>query len=228
MANEYRASPVSTALASIYGRFKRPSDGARWNGLVWNELGTSALSAYSRTLTRSTHFEEEVFADRPGGIAATEEVVLEVLSGVGASPTSDDALVCAQVQGPGVEDVIDQLGEIATDLGLVVDAVEEDLITADAEFCRDTSADDYVIQWRRNAAPLTSGVSGTPTIEVHEADGSVLVAQTAMTTISTGRYRYSEATDRLELGDPVEAIFKATIDGEAREVRFWFKRDAAE
>ncbi len=228
MANEYRAAPVPSSLGAVYGRLKRPSDGARWNGSAWNELGASALSAYSLTLTANANFSDEVFADRPGGITADEEVVLEVLLGNGASPAAGDPLVCAQTQGPGVETVLDQLGEIATDLATVVEAVEEDLFTGDAELCRDTAADEYVIQWRRNAEPVTSGVTGTPTIEVHNFDGSTLIAETGMTTISTGRYSYSEATDRLELGDPVEAIFKATIDGEEREVRFWFKRDAAE
>lgn len=227
MANEWRV-PVDPDLGPFYARAMRASDGLRWNGSTWNELGASALSAYVLTATQNANFEDEQLVDRPGGVDADTEVIVELLAGDGGSPLASDPLVAATPQGPGVEEVLDALGEIASDLFDTKTAVEADLFTADAEFCRDSSADEYVVTWRRNVAPLTSGITGTPTITVKNFDGTTLVAETAMTAISTGRYSYSEADDRAELGDPVEAIFKATIDGIERTVSVWFKRDAAE
>ena len=226
MADEYRAAPIDD-LGDIYGRLKRPSDGARWNGTVWNELGTSALSAYSQTLTRSTDFEDEVFCDRPAGVGEDEEVVLEVLLGDGGSPTAADRLIHSQLQGPGVEELLDALGEVASDVTDIKAEVERDLITADTDFRRDTSQDEYTIIWRRNEPPVTSGITGTPTIQVQKrADGTDLIAQTAMTAISTGVYKFDTAT-RLTAGEAALVTYKATIDGLERTWKVVVGRDVS-
>lgn len=210
---------MNPAFDPIYGRLKRPSDGARWNGTIWNELGASALASYSLTLTPNANFSDEVFCDRPGGISAEEEVVLEVLLGDGASPTAADPLVCAQGQGPGVEDVLDQLGEIATDLG-------EDLITWDVDVRRDETQDEYTIVGRRNTLPLTSGITGTPQIQVLKRDGTDLVAATNLTAIATGRYKLDEADDRITPGEGYIARITATVDGDAQTWEVPFGRDS--
>jgi hypothetical protein len=80
------------------------------------------------------------------------------------------------------------------------------------------SADRYVTVWFKNAARVTSGIT-SPTIQVVKvADGTDLIASTAMTEIgSTEMFRYTATSaERVTSGAGYVAIVGATIDGTAR------------
>lgn len=87
--------------------------------------------------------------------------------------------------------------------------------------------DEYSVQWFKNGAPVTSGIT-SPTIQViKRADGTDLVASAAMTQIgSTGAYKYDEATNRITSGEAVLVQVQATIDGSARTWRKVISRDS--
>jgi len=106
----------------------------------------------------------------------------------------------------------------------------DDVYHADIRLTRDStnSRDEYTVTWFRNGVPVTSGIT-TPLIQVvKRADGTDLVAETAMTQIgSTGSYKYDEASDRMTVGEAVVAICTATIDGSARSWRRVCTRDSA-
>lgn len=90
------------------------------------------------------------------------------------------------------------------------------------------STDEFTVQWFKNGAPVTSGVT-SPTIQViKRADGTDLVASAAMTQIgSTGAYKYDEATNRVTSGEAVVVQVQATIDGATRTWRRMLSRDSA-
>lgn len=94
----------------------------------------------------------------------------------------------------------------------------------------DNSQDEYTVQWFKNGAPVTSGIT-SPTIQViKRADGTDLVAQVAMSQIgSTGAYKYdvTSAGSRISEGEAVVVHVQATIDGATRTWRRVLSRDAA-
>lgn len=79
------------------------------------------------------------------------------------------------------------------------------------------TTDRYSIVWHKNGQPVTSGIT-SPTIQVIKiADGTDLVASTAMTQIAaTGLYRYTEATNRIVDGVGYVVKVQATIDSATR------------
>lgn len=79
------------------------------------------------------------------------------------------------------------------------------------------TADRYTVIWYKNGQPIVSGIT-SPTIQVYKiADGSDLVASTAMTEIaSTGTYRYVEASNRIVDGVGYIILVSATIGGSGR------------
>lgn len=90
------------------------------------------------------------------------------------------------------------------------------------------SDDEWTVLWIKNGVPVTSGVTGTPTIRViKRADGSDLVSLSNMSTIATGVYKYNEATNTVTLGEAVVVEVKATIGGSERTWRSVVTRDAA-
>lgn len=94
-----------------------------------------------------------------------------------------------------------------------------DLYHADIQITIDeaNTQDEITVTWFKNGIRVTSGIT-LPLIQiVKRADGTDLVASTAMTQIgSTGSYKYDEATNRLTNGEALLMIATATIDGSAR------------
>ena len=90
--------------------------------------------------------------------------------------------------------------------------------------------DEYSVQWFKNGAPITSGVT-SPTIQViKRADGTDLVASVAMSEIgSTGAYKYDATAEanRITDGEAVVVQVQATIDGSTRTWRKLVSRDAS-
>lgn len=104
------------------------------------------------------------------------------------------------------------------------------IYAAQVDFSDDeaNTTDEYSVQWFKNGAPVTSGIT-TPTIQViKRADGTDLVASASMTQIgSTGAYKYDEATNRVTSGEAVVVQVQATIDGATRTWRRMLSRDSA-
>lgn len=87
--------------------------------------------------------------------------------------------------------------------------------------------DEYTVQWYKNGAPVTSGITVPKIQVVARATGNDLIALTAMTQIgSTGAYKYDEATNRLTAGESAVAYVTATIDGSGRTWRRVVGRDS--
>lgn len=109
------------------------------------------------------------------------------------------------------------------------DEIEADVYHADVGFARDRGAaqDEYTVQWFKNGVPITTGIT-VPTIRViQRADGTDLVAETAMTAVgATGVLKYDEATNRITLGEPAVVQVTATIDGAVRTWRRPVGRDS--
>jgi len=82
-----------------------------------------------------------------------------------------------------------------------------------------TPADRYCVTWLKNMEMLTTGVT-EPTIQVVAlADGTDLVAETALTAVgSTGAYQYVETANRIVDGAAYMVLVTATI---AEATRTW-------
>lgn len=104
-----------------------------------------------------------------------------------------------------------------------------DVYQAKIEFFDDEggTTDRYIVIWHKNGAPATTGIT-LPKIQVVKvADGTDLVAETAMAEIgSTGTYRYTEATNRQTSGQAYLAIATATIASSVRTSIGSFGRDS--
>ncbi len=105
---------------------------------------------------------------------------------------------------------------------------EDDVYHADIVLTIDAanSRDEYTITWFRNDNRLTSGIT-SPTIQVvKRADGTNLIAPTALVQIgTTGSYKHDEPTSRTTKGEAVLAVVSATIDGETRTFSALLFRD---
>lgn len=146
----------------------------------------------------------------------------------GNIPASVDAIPTTAMRGTdnGALAIVCSEGRLAeldgvnmpADLDIVVLAVA-DLYHADIQLTIDeaNTQDEYTVTWFKNGIRVTSGIT-TPLIQVvNRADGTDLVASTAMTQIgTTGSFRYDEATNRITNGEAVVIIATATIDGSAR------------
>lgn len=88
--------------------------------------------------------------------------------------------------------------------------------------------DEYTVTWYKDGVRQTTGIT-SPTIQViKRADGTDLVASTAMTEIgSTGSYSYDEATNRVTAGEAVLVVVAATIDSGARTFSRVLTRDSS-
>lgn len=110
----------------------------------------------------------------------------------------------------------------ATD-ALAVSAVittDPDIYTAKLTLTDDNggTADRYEIVWFKNGVRVTTGIT-SPTLQVIKAaDGTDLIAATAMTQIgTTGAYRYTATgAERIVSGAQYYAVAQATIDGATR------------
>lgn len=101
-----------------------------------------------------------------------------------------------------------------------------DIYHAAVEWTIDGTTDEYTVTWYANGVPQTSGVTNAYIQVIKRADGSDLVAETAMTQIgTTSSYRYNETTNRITEGEAVLAAVKATIDGAVRTWRVPLSRD---
>ena len=108
--------------------------------------------------------------------------------------------------------------------------VTPDIYHADIAFTRDqtNTTDEYSATWYKNGVRKTAGIT-VPTIQVvKRADGTDLIASTAMTQIgTTGSYKYdATGAARTTVGEAVLAIVSATIDAATRSFSKIITRDS--
>lgn len=101
--------------------------------------------------------------------------------------------------------------------------------TVDLSIDETNSKDEYTAQWFKDGVPLAAGIT-SPKIQVAKrADGTDLIANTAMTEIVAGAYKYdATTTERSTAGEAVLAIVTATIDAATRTWKVPLSRDSTE
>jgi len=91
-----------------------------------------------------------------------------------------------------------------------------------------TPADRYCVTWLKNMEMLTTGVTEPKIQVVKLADGTDLVAETALTAVgSTGAYQYAETANRIVSGSAYMVLVTATIGGATRTWPHFVGRDSA-
>lgn len=121
------------------------------------------------------------------------------------------------------------IATLITDAAAAKTAAQASVYYADLSFIKDGTNDEYTIQWFKDGAPITSGIT-TPLIQViKRSDGSDLVVSSALTQIgSTGCYKLDATTTaRLAVGDSALVILTATIDAGTRTWRHVIGKDIA-
>ena len=130
------------------------------------------------------------------------------------------SLVATATVGGDTSSVVLKVGQVAAIYTAQIDVADDEANTQD----------EYSVQWFKNGAPITSGVT-SPTIQViKRADGTDLVASAAMSEIgSTGAYKYDATAEanRITAGEAVVVHCAATIDGATRTWRKLISRDSA-
>ena len=100
-------------------------------------------------------------------------------------------------------------------------AAQTDYYYAELCYIKDSTNDEYTIQWFKNGSPITSGIT-SPTIQViKRSDGTDLIASSALTQVgSSGAYKYdASGGSRLADGDSAVVVLVATIDSASRTWR---------
>jgi len=207
------AGEILDDLSVIQAHHLLLQPGATWPGGVGTQLqGIDGLGWTVGAFARSVEQVAEETLDDTADLAAIDIAV-------------------AAIDG-NVEDVLSDTTEIKGHTGTtgVKLADSEDVYHADLMVTVDTnnSRDEYTAQWFKNGVAVTSGIT-SPTLQViKRADGSDLIAATAMTQIaSTGVYTLDEATNQLTKGEAAIAIVTATIGGGTRTWRQNIGRDDA-
>lgn len=133
----------------------------------------------------------------------------------------------------GKIDTVDGVADsIKVDTGTTIPALIPNLYAAQIEYTVDgaNTRDEYTATWFKNGVRQTSGIT-SPTIQVAKrADGTDLIASTAMSAIgSTGSLKYDTTTEgaRLTAGESAIVIVTATIDGNSRTWSRLVSRDSA-
>jgi len=91
----------------------------------------------------------------------------------------------------------------------------------------ETPADRYCVTWLRNMEMLTTGVTEPKIQVVKLADGTDLVAETALAAVgSTGAYQYVETTNRIVDGAAYMVLVTATIAASTRTWPHFIGRDS--
>lgn len=158
--------------------------------------------------------------------------------------TLDEIAGDAYVEGTHALDQIPSTTDLAADLftvdsgqsystavsgSVVKEVTADDFYWAVVDIRRDTSQDEYTLYWMNKNGIVSSGSITSPTLQVvKRADGTDLIAQTAVTQIgSTNYYKLDEASNRLTLGQAAIAIATATIGGSSRTWPVIIGRDVA-
>lgn len=143
----------------------------------------------------------------------------ESLAAVGSAMTlADGAITAATIATGAIADAA-----LAADMdtyGARVEVIDDD--------GAGTPADRYCVTWLRNMEMLTTGVTEPKIQVVKLADGTDLVAETALAAVgSTGAYQYVETANRIVDGAAYMVLVTATIAASTRTWPHFIGRDSA-
>ena len=180
-----------------------------------NGLSLSAipdLAGVTTLLSRITALlQTKAQADTAHGLLATE-------AKQDTMQTAQDLIPTTMVGTDGALTAIQD-----SDLNADLDVYEAKIGVIDDE---GGTTDRWVVMWFKNGAPVLSGIT-SPTVQcVKTADGTDLFAAAAMTEITAGMYRKTQATTRIVSGVGYCAVAVATIGGSARTHREVIGRDS--
>lgn len=173
------------------------------------DAGAIANDAITAAKIATGAIDADAIADNAidaGAIAADAITAAKIATGaIDADAIAADAITAAKIANAAID-----AATFATD----TDTYQAKVWLTDDDT---GTADRYTVVWYKNGQPIVSGIT-SPTIQVYKiADGSDLVASTAMTEIaSTGTYRYVEASNRIVDGVGYIILVSATIGGSGR------------
>lgn len=208
MSNELLLPKTTTGL-TLYGEIVDYADRAkRWNGSAFVDRSSIAdadwgtgLVAFTEDPTSDATDTVNYLGDWPAGITTTQEYWVIVRRG--------------NTPAGKLEGIIAFTPTYLNAVGAVV-ALAGDVYTADIQWVRDASTDEYTVTWFKNDDRITNGIT-SPTIQViKRADGTDLVAATAMTEVgSSASYKY-DASSQIDAQESAIVVVTATIDGSTR------------
>ena len=189
----------------------RNNVGQIWNGTSFVAYATADIATYNINATEQGTASGYYAASMPAANSGIYYVVAKERAGGGVAET-DITVGTGVIQWDGA--VPDATGYQAK-----VWMTDDDAGTSDR----------YTVVWFRNGQPITSSIT-VPTIEVIKAaDGTDLIASTAMTQIgTTGTYRYTATgASRIVNGVSYIILVQATIQGATRSWYQGLSRDSA-
>jgi hypothetical protein len=200
---------------------------------TWTGTGVNTvLGAFKALLSKTASTPSDI----GGTFSAATDSTEAIRDNMGTAQTGD---AYARLGTPAAASVSADIAAVKAETATIVGqtgttgvllADSEDVYPADIQFTRDdvNNKDEYTVLWFRNGTPVTSGIT-VPLIQViKRADGTDLVASTAMTQIgSSGAYKYDESTaaNRIDDGEAVVVAVSATINGSSRTWRKTITRD---
>jgi hypothetical protein len=225
MAKEYVGGNPNRA--PFYARRRDAATGLYANTASesYVELTSAAIGQFSFAAAQEGSFEL-YSVERPAWDSADRDVVVELIRGEIASEAASDPKHAERLQTKGVSQVRVDVAAVAANVTSIKATVETDIITAKSGFRKDADEDKYSLAFLRNDDPLTSGITGTPTLTVVNAAGTTIFT-TNLTTVTTGKYRHTESGNRVPAGEEYRAIYAATIDDVAKTWEEYVGRDEA-
>lgn len=204
MANEIQHAYHTTG-ETLYAIIVQPSTGKVRDVVAgaWDTLADADWGDYDVPMTEAGTASKLYQADAPSDLLTAGYLEYIVYVQAGGSPAVTDEAVA---KGSFGDDVY--FAQIS--------------VTID-----DTSGrDEYQVAWYRNGIPITSGITLPKIQVVKRADGTELVAETAMTQVgSTSAYKYDESSNRLTAGEAAVVVATATIGGAVRTCERAVSRD---
>jgi cell division protein ZapA (FtsZ GTPase activity inhibitor) len=193
-------------------------------------IDAAAASVAAAAIKTKTDFLPSAFAGSVGGLLIGSNAAVVYVSGGAVRAMDSSGVTVANATALDLvaataDAILDDTGTTGVPLAASTDNYWAQIqLTVDGTNTRD----EWTVLWYKNSIPVTSGVTGTPTIQVvKRADGADLVASASMSTVATGCYKYNEATNVVTAGEAVLVIVTATIDSVSRTFRQIITRDVA-
>lgn len=196
-------STVATDVAGLDGAAMRGTDGAYTGTPPTVEQIQSGLA--TETTLATVQERTDRLPDIP---AATGD----------AMTLAPNAITAATIAAGAIADAA--LSADLDSYGARVEIIDDD--------GAETPADRYCVTWMRNQEMLTTGVTDANIRVVNMADGTDLVAETALDAVDdTGAYQYAETTNRIVDGAAYMVLVTATIAAATRTWPHFIGRDSA-
>jgi len=215
---------LDTAVAAIPTTAMRGTDSAATSAkqdTMETTLGAIPTTAMRGTDSAATEAKQDTMQTAVSAIPTT------AMRGTDSAATEakQDTMQTAQDLIPttmvGTDGALTAIQD--SDLNADLDVYEAKIGVIDDE---GGTTDRWVVMWFKNGAPVLSGIT-SPTVQcVKTADGTDLFAAAAMTEITAGMYRKTQATTRIVSGVGYCAVAVATIGGSARTHREVIGRDS--